>query len=181
MLPKITKTLVQKVKKDMNSNGYTLIDTSQFISQNQWPHKIPNENGNDYYFTKELLPIKWLKSFVIWQQKLLKLALPKENIHMIGKAVSIRNERGKAKEQTAQVWHVDGYYIRSICVNNGDTTEYKDKWGHIHRVPLQWLLIMTCQRHNSVDIPATLHRRPATKRKRSLVVTGWYGFKGDSK
>jgi hypothetical protein len=176
MLPKIDKKLVAKVKADMNSKGYSLVDTSKFISKQNWPHEIPNDSGEMYYFeVSDPRLVRWMKRFLQWQTKLLQSALPTENIRLLGNSTSIRNEKEKEKDRSIERWHTDGYYIRSICVNNGDTTEYLTKSKCIKKLPKRWLLFMTCQRARYTKIPATVHRRPATKKARSLVVTGWHG------
>ncbi len=182
-LPVISKSLASRVAKDMNTKGYSLIDTSLFLSRKTWPSQksltFKALNGKKYghYISLKECMTDWITEFVGWQDKLLHKALPNENLRIESDSLSIRNEKHKTDRKVCN-WHVDGHYIRSLCVMKGEPTLIMTELGE-SPIPLGWTLFITASgRNKSIpDIPGTLHRRPRTKKLRRLIVHGWYGQK----
>lgn len=172
-LPVISRGLVNNVRKNMITRGYALVDTSCFLENKKWP----SPRSQDVFFNYIVLAeceTDWIKKLVNWQGRLLKKALPEEGIYSEGlDSLSIRNERYKF--HTVCKWHVDGYYIRSICVVKGVPTQVKTPLGD-SPIPVGWTLFITgSDRVKALKIKGTLHCRPKCDKLRRLILYGWRG------
>jgi hypothetical protein len=160
----------------MNMQGFTLVDTSHFLVGKEWPpqrsrdFKILNSNAFGHYMALSECNTQWVKQLIRWQERLLTRALPTEGLYNRGEGLSLRNER--FKNDKVCHWHLDGGYIRSLCVVKGPTTQVMTPLGE-SPIPLGWTLFITAKDRRKV--PATLHRRPRLKNLRRVIVYGWNG------
>lgn len=172
-LPVISRGLVNSVRKNMLTRGYALVDTSCFLENKKWPSPKSQDVFTNYVVLAEC-ETDWIKKLIDWQERLLKRALPEEGIYNTGlDSLSLRNERYKFHKVCK--WHVDGYYIRSICVVKGVPTQIKTPLGD-SPIPVGWSLFITGnQRVSALKVRGTLHRRPQSDKLRRVIVHGWYG------
>lgn len=176
-LPNLTRDLIRSVRRNMNTQGFALVDTSEYLTDKVWPSqrsdvfKTLNSKSGGHYISLKECSTAWIKTLIQWQSRLLKAALPKEDFKLRGHSLSLRNERHR--NDNVCTWHLDGAYIRSICVVKGSPTQVMTKLGESH-VPLGWTLFITArERVSSMKIPGTLHRRPRLKKLRRVIVNGW--------
>lgn len=184
-LPIISPSLAFRVERDMNTKGYSLVDTSEFLVGKEWPDqrsktfRILKSKDSGFYLSLNECCADWIVELVKWQGRLLKKALTRECFHIGYNHLSLRNERFKynRKDETCR-WHTDGPYLRSLCVVKGETTLIMTDLGKSH-VPLGWTVFITGNRRHNIlpKIPPTLHCRPKSGALRRIIVNGWvYGY-----
>ena len=170
-LPAISKALVATVRKDMKTRGYSLVDTSSFVTHKQWTRR---RSELETYICFKNCKTDWIKKLIQWQERLLKKALPDEDFFKHGESLSLRAE--KYEDDSNCDWHVDGAYIRSICVIEGVSTQIKTPLG-ASSIPLGWTLFITAEgRRRRLNLRGTWHRRPKSAERRKLIVHGWESF-----
>lgn len=177
-LPTISDGMVRTVRKNMNTQGYALVDTSHYLADKKWPSqqsavfKTLNAKTGGYYISLKECSTDWIRALIRWQNRLLTKALPNEDFCVRGNGLSLRNEHHK--KDGVSCWHVDGAYIRSICVMKGVPTSIMTDLGE-SPIPVGWTLFITASGRNGVlRVPSTLHRRPSVKKLRRVIVHGWY-------
>lgn len=179
----ISKYLIDTFHNDMNTQGYSILDTSRFIISKKWPtQRSPefrklNASKDGKYISLYDCTTDWIKELINWQDSLVKKALPEEFIcRRTSHPLALRNENS-CKNDKVCYWHEDGGFIRSICVVKGPTTQIKTPLG-VSSIPLGWTLFLTAKiRSVKLNIPVTIHRRPRIEKPRRLIVFGWDGLK----
>jgi hypothetical protein len=185
MLPKITKTMIARVRRELKGQGYSLVNTEHFFKPNFcWDTQAGCVPGNytDFKYA-------WTRTYADWQKDLLNAALPEEKIFSPTYPLSLRvTENGYfiagngcpitcypvPKVDNSERPHTDGAWIRAmatvegaptiLCLNTGPTA-----------IPFRHTLFVTGHdREISLNIPSTVHLKPKTTNEhRKFIVIGW--------
>jgi hypothetical protein len=166
-VPRQNGRLAGRVRLEMSSRGFALVDTPRFFDDGLL---VRLQRGRTVipFHSPRWRQFPQLARYGRWLEALLAQALPGETLALV--TLEFRHEPAGTTDPEVDRLHADGSYLRSVCTPYGRPTVYHDGTAE-HPVPGGQTLLMTATgRARAVGLPCTLHRRPGPGPERGVIV-----------